>query len=556
MLLPRCSQSLPRHRLALSWHRLVMMRGLSCSSASLVRSKLTNRYWTRRPGHSALLDKFVKHTSVDGSLIVKAPVHLKCAASFFDSEGNIDIARNYRIAVQRDEANRMEKVNRRKEISQELENEILGERNTEDTEVDEESDNGAELFMEEEDIFMKEITEEEKKLLEKYTKIPSGTTMVENLSNHSRTRTPLQLSLYGRTRHRVDSYSILSGRQSHTHVYISDASTTEEALSMFSLDNGGPNSVHPSGSVSIFKPREVSEVEISSGLYDAQHPVEEVASSLKVYCPSHLLENSKNGITMVFHTPTLMNKIYLEAQRHGSIDLNCNLMDQLVSVGLLTQMGNIKVRDMWAESIKLATRTGDILCHGTVEGDITAETEADGDFIARSVVGNKLKVTTDAGDICLWDDCHSEVAELFTSYGNVHCKRLYGNTKILIKEQGTATLNVVTGSLAVVVKNGEIIAHIDSISQDSFIELETGDIVIHVCTDFPFRISLVAPRTTVSPHILNSGEFFLSNGLEYFVSGVESSTAEMQPSLSVKCHQGQITLQGPRRKKKIKMDSS
>ena len=38
-----------------------------------------------------------------------------------------------------------------------------------------------------------------------------------------------------------------------------------------------------------------------------------------------------------------------------------------------------------------------------------------------------------------------------------------------------------------VVKNGEIIAHIDSISQDSFIELETGDIVIHVCTDFPFR---------------------------------------------------------------------
>lgn len=43
-------------------------------------------------------------------------------------------------------------------------------------------------------------------------------------------------------------------------------------------------------------------------------------------------------------------------------------------------------------------------------------------------------------DICLWDDCHAlEVVELFTVSGNVHCKRLYGNTKILIKEQGTAT---------------------------------------------------------------------------------------------------------------------
>ena len=36
------------------------------------------------------------------------------------------------------------------------------------------------------------------------------------------------------------------------------------------------------------------------------------------------------------------------------------------------------------------------------------------------------------------------------------------------------------------------------------------------------RISLVAPRTTVSPHILNSGEFFLSDGLEHFVSGTQT----------------------------------
>ena len=59
-------------------------------------------------------------------------------------------------------------------------------------------------------------------------------------------------------------------------------------------------------------------------------------------------------------------------------------------------------------------------------------------------------MTTDAGDICLWDDCHAEVgggssnvatvstvqvAELYTGCGNVHCKRLYGTAKILIKEQ-------------------------------------------------------------------------------------------------------------------------
>ena len=157
---------------------------------------------------------------------------------------------------------------------------------------------------------------------------------------------------------------------------------------MFSLDSvGGPTSVSPSGSVSIWRPKEISQVDISSGLLDAGNVPEEVASSLKVYCPPHLLDQQKNGITSVFHTPTLMNKIFLEAEKHGSIDLNCNLMDQLVSVGLVTHWGNIKVRDIWAEDIKMATNTGDILCYGSIEGNITAETASDGDFIARGVVG-------------------------------------------------------------------------------------------------------------------------------------------------------------------------
>ena len=104
-----------RFKAALLSQKLVL-RSISTSPTRELRSKMTDRFRTRKPGHSALLDKFVKQTSVDGSLIVMAPVHLKCSASFFDSEGNLDLARNYSIAAQRDESNRMEKVNRRKEL--------------------------------------------------------------------------------------------------------------------------------------------------------------------------------------------------------------------------------------------------------------------------------------------------------------------------------------------------------------------------------------------------------------------------------------------------------
>ena len=59
--------------------------------------------------------------------------------------------------------------------------------------------------------------------------------------------------------------------------------------------------------------------------------------------------------------------------------------------------------------------------------------------------------------------------------------------KYEIIHKGTASFNVVTGSVAAVVKNGDIIAHIDSITQDSFIEMGTGNVVIYVAPDFPFR---------------------------------------------------------------------
>ena len=104
-----------RCRRALNCQKVVF-RSICTSPCMELRSKMTDRFRTRKPGHSALLEKFVKQTSVDGSLIARAPVHLKCSASFFDSEGNLDLVRNYDIAVQRDETNRMEKINRRKEI--------------------------------------------------------------------------------------------------------------------------------------------------------------------------------------------------------------------------------------------------------------------------------------------------------------------------------------------------------------------------------------------------------------------------------------------------------
>ena len=56
---------------------------------------------TRRPSHYSnriLLDKFIKITKYDGSLLGKAPFDLKVRGSYFDDDNNVDRDKNRRVA--------------------------------------------------------------------------------------------------------------------------------------------------------------------------------------------------------------------------------------------------------------------------------------------------------------------------------------------------------------------------------------------------------------------------------------------------------------------------
>ena len=331
--------------------------------------------------HSVHTDRFVKTTSEDGSLIVKAPMHLKCLASYFDPQNKVDGVKNHNVGLQREEASKIDRSNRQKGLYDDYDKEELSE------------DEGAKVFLEDQLKNIENLPRDEKNILDNIIK------------NHKRssqepdkTQSPIQISLWGRNSHRVDSYSILSSQLAHTHVYISDAASSEDAISMFQhIDTGAPP---VSGRVDIWRPREVSQsqVDISPAHWDDLSS-QEMMSTFKVYCPTHLLEERANGLSMTFHTPTLMNKVFLETEKQAGIDLNGNLMDQLVAVGLVSEAGDVKIRDIWAEDIMLASASGDILCYGTVEANIRAEAGGDGDFIARSLVGPTLEVLTNTGNI-------------------------------------------------------------------------------------------------------------------------------------------------------------
>ena len=44
---------------------------------------------------------------------------------------------------------------------------------------------------------------------------------------------------------------------------------------------------------------------------------------------------------------------------------------------------------------------------------------------------------------------------------------------------------------------------------------------------------------------MNSGEFYVKDGLEYFVFGVNVDSDRAAPVLTIRCHQGHVSLQSP-----------
>ena len=167
----------------------------------------------------------MKPTGMDGSLIVKAPVNLKCSASFFDANNKIDKNKNYKVGLSREEAKRIERANRRGGV---YDDDDL-------TDVETSPDNGADIFMQMEDM-IKFSDEERRKLQQIATNYASKVTN-NVVSNNNDKLSPIQVSLFGRSNQRVDSYSLVSDLQSspyvsRTHVYISDAGTSQEQKSI------------------------------------------------------------------------------------------------------------------------------------------------------------------------------------------------------------------------------------------------------------------------------------------------------------------------------------
>ncbi|CAB4055623.1 unnamed protein product [Lepeophtheirus salmonis] len=413
-------------------------------------------------GASTLLDKFVKQFAPNGSLIVRSPFNVKVRGSYFDKKNNVDRLKNKRVYD---------------EIYSELQS-------SEDVSISTPKVPALSEFSG--DSIDSNIINKLSQTLESI--LPQSKSILPRI-------TPLHVLLYGRLHHRIDSYSIVDANQKqNTHLYLTDANSFEEAESMLNqqIHSMDTSNLVPDGLFTLLTPslhpnellgKKLKNILDSTKLNDD----EVLSSSFKVFCPKHIFDIPNSGLKSVFLIPT--------GEGGSHLELDSTLIHKIDSVGLHTEYGNITVRDLVCQEIRLASQMGDIMCEGNLEGHTAPS----------------MLVTTDDGDINVLGSVNSDVSQFYTRNGHIHVKHLNNQSYMLVRESGNILVSVDEGFITAVVKTGTINVSIDQLTADSTLQVEDGEIILKVYKKRNFRINAIAQHINISPLIANQGDFSFSD---------------------------------------------
>ena len=270
-------------------------------------------------------------------------------------------------------------------------------------------------------------------------------------------------------------------------------------------------------------------------------------SALKLFSFKHIVESVDSSLKALCLVPTAMNKLYIQADNGAHIHLDGTLIDDLRKVGLSTEAGNIRIKDVTADEISLSSQVGDISLDGIIDGNVMVETFCDGDvsFKGSTVYGGSLVVSTDDGDINLWTEVQVDECFLSTRNGNITAKeQLATHTTIFVSETGLVTANVFGGSIDANLNHGDAYIFVSALSDDSEINVSKGDVQVTVPNaNCSFKLRVSAPMANIAPKLQNSGHLSLcqETGSELF-STEDSKAAELCPTLTIKVSQGTVNL--------------
>lgn len=200
-------------------------------------------------------------------------------------------------------------------------------------------------------------------------------------------------------------------------------------------------------------------------------------------------ENSQNDLVSV-EVPLVHN---VEVSCEDDAELQVSDFMETDFCRLSSHSGNVTARRIKTKNLDVDTKSGDIVCTGPIQGNVSLRSEAGNVIAEQRFVGPSLDVSTDTGDIRVAAS-YADQSKFTTNRGSIRLRNVHNESYVAVYESGDVKAKGIDGSTNIFVKKGDLEVHISRVKHESRIHVEDGDIVLKMSESFPVKITIDANR--------------------------------------------------------------
>ena len=161
-----------------------------------------------------------------------------------------------------------------------------------------------------------------------------------------------------------------------------------------------------------------------------------------------------------------------------------------------TEAGDILVRGIKTECLKIKTFSGEVTCVGAVQGRVFVDT-GDGNVVGKGrFLGPQLEVSTDAGDINI-SSCYSDQSKFVTRRGSMELKNMHNISSVEVTEEGNVMMQGLDGTTEVNILKGHLDMGVSRVRTESKVEIGEGNVILKLSPSHPLQLRVAAKEIKV-----------------------------------------------------------
>lgn len=236
----------------------------------------------------------------------------------------------------------------------------------------------------------------------------------------------------------------------------------------------------------------------------------------------------------------IVHNVKVSALDSASVDIYEFIESNYVDIH--AEKGNVRTQQIKTENLTIHTDSGDVLCEGTLQGDVKITSNSGNIISSKRFMGPNVELETENGDIRVASS-YSDQAKFSSNKGSMNLRNIHNESYVAIYEEGDVNIQGLDGSTNIFIKKGDLDIHVSRIRHESRIHVEDGDIRLRITDSYPIKLSIDANEVIPDAQCSEYGkvEKKLDGENQHFFAAIEPN--KFSPTLVIVAENGSVEVE-------------